>query len=247
MLKYSFLTIYELVLYKYKYLMNKVEHTMTKTETRINNLTRKALASEWMPDENHYEPGYLSSRGEDLLINVCLAHKYTCKEFDRLLHTTQIDGRLGYCLVLEYFIRSLDDNSALTNNPKAALVAWLGEVIHMPLNSAFKGKFRVTSCNEGTLDGSQFDYISIVRKVTCPMCGQTWLRTFKYTSGMENADMYPYDTEPYEEQRYLDECCSQKCYDVAQYNTYFYNPDTYKLSDEAAKENTLVDSEDLPF
>ena len=224
---------------------------MTKTETRINNLTRKACASKWMPDENHYEPGYLSDKEEDLLINVCLAHKYTCKEFDRLLHTTQIDGRQGYCLVLEYFIRSLDDNSALTNNPKAALVAWLGEVIHMPLNSAFKGKFRVISCNEGTLDGSQFDYISIVRKITCPMCGQTWLRTFKYTSGMENADMYPYDTEPYAEMRYINRHCPN-CREAATQNTYFYADKTYVPNDlvyySIVNEQTEdINSDDLPF
>ena len=94
---------------------------------------------------------------------------------------------------------------------------------------------------------NSLDWMYLVVRRTCPICGEQWLESFVYISAAENCDMYPYDSEPYEEARYLDECCSQKCYDVAQYNTYFYNPDTYKLSDEAAKENTLVNSEDLPF
>ena len=96
--------------------------------------------------------------------------------------------------------------------------------------TTMNGKYRAISCNEGTLDGSQFDYISIVRKVTCPMCGQTWLRTFKYTSGMENADMYPYDSEPYDELRYINEHCSN-CREAARQNTFFYADKAYAPND----------------
>lgn len=94
--------------------------------------------------------------------------------------------------------------------------------------TTMNGSYRVIACNDGTLDGSQFDYITIVRKVTCPMCGQTWLRTFKYTSGMENADMYPYDTEPYDELRYINEHCPN-CREAARQNTYFFADKTYTL------------------
>ena len=61
------------------------------------------------------------------------------------------------------------------------------------------------------------------------MCGQSWFRTFKYTSGMENADMYPYDTEPYDELRYVEEHCPN-CREAARQNTYFFADKTYTLS-----------------
>ena len=95
--------------------------------------------------------------------------------------------------------------------------------------NTIKGTFRVTACNAGTLDGSGYDHITIARVMTCPMCGQTWIRTFKYTSGMENADMYPYDTEPYDELRYIEEHCPN-CREAARQNTYFFADKTYELS-----------------
>ena len=95
--------------------------------------------------------------------------------------------------------------------------------------TTMNGKYRVISCNAGTLDGSGYDHITIARAMTCPMCGQTWLRTFKYTSGVENADMYPYDTEPYEELRYIEQHCPN-CREAARQNTYFFADKTYTLS-----------------
>ena len=111
--------------------------------------------------------------------------------------------------------------------------------------TTMNGKYRVISCNDGSLDGSGYDHITIARAMTCPMCGQSWFRTFKYTSGMENADMYPYDTEPYDELRYVEEHCPN-CREAARQNTYFFAdktytvvaPTTYTLHVEAAN-NTI--------
>ena len=97
------------------------------------------------------------------------------------------------------------------------------------INNTTKGTFKVTACNAGALDGSGYDHITIVYRCTCPMCGQTWLRTFKYTSGMENADMYPYDTEPYDELRYIEQHCPN-CREAARQNTYYFADKTYVLS-----------------
>ena len=91
-------------------------------------------------------------------------------------------------------------------------------------NSTIKGTFKVIACNAGTLDGSGLDYITIVQQCTCPQCGCVWLRTFKYTSAMENADMYPYDSEPYEELRAI-ECYCSDCIDAAMRDTYTYEPE----------------------
>ena len=87
--------------------------------------------------------------------------------------------------------------------------------------TTMNGKYTVISCNDGSLDGSGYDYITIARATICPRCGQTWLRTFKYTSGMENADMYPYASAPYEELRYINEHCPN-CREAATQNTFFY-------------------------
>ena len=86
--------------------------------------------------------------------------------------------------------------------------------------NTIKGTFRVTSCNAGALDGSGLDYITIVQQCTCPQCGRVWLRAFKYTSAMENADMSPYDSEPYEELRAI-ECYCPVCIDNAMHNFSF--------------------------
>lgn len=117
--------------------------------------------------------------------------------------------------------------------------------------TTMNGKYRVISCNDGTLDGSGYDHITIARAMTCPRCGQTWLRTFKYTSGMENADMYPYDTEPYEELRYINEHCPN-CREAARQNTYFYADKEHVPNDlvhySIVNEQTEdINSEDLPF
>lgn len=87
-------------------------------------------------------------------------------------------------------------------------------------NSTIKGTFKVIACNEGILDGSGLDYITIVQQCTCPQCGHVWLRTFKYTSAMENADMYPYDPEIYEEVRAI-ECYCSDCIGNAMHNFSF--------------------------
>ena len=100
------------------------------------------------------------------------------------------------------------------------------------INTTMNGKYRVISCNAGTLDGSGYDYITIVQPCTCPRCGQTWLRTFKYTSGMENADMYPYDTEPYDELRYIEQHCPN-CREAAIQNTYYFADKTDTLLSSA--------------
>ena len=97
------------------------------------------------------------------------------------------------------------------------------------INTTIRGTFTVKACNAGTLDGSGYDHITIVRPCTCPACGKAWLRTFIYTSAAENADMYPYDTEPYAERRYIEQHCPN-CREAARQNTYFFADKTYTLS-----------------
>ena len=62
-------------------------------------------------------------------------------------------------------------------------------------NSTIKGTAKVIACKAGTLDGYGYDYITIVKPCICPACGRVWLRTFIYTSALEDTDMYTYDTE----------------------------------------------------
>ena len=71
------------------------------------------------------------------------------------------------------------------------------------INTTIRGKYRVISCRAGTLDGSGYDYITIVQPCTCPVCDKVWLKTFIYTSALEDTDVYSYDTE----QDYIEQHC----------------------------------------
>ena len=100
------------------------------------------------------------------------------------------------------------------------------------INTTIRGTFTVKACNAGTLDGSGYDYITIVKPCTCPACGKVWIRTFVYTSSAENADMYPYCTEPYAELRYIEEHCPN-CRNKAKRDSYYFADKTDTLSESA--------------
>ena len=91
--------------------------------------------------------------------------------------------------------------------------------------TTMNGKYRVISCNAGTLDGLGYDYITIVKPVICPVCDKVWLKTFIYTSELEDTDMYSYDTE----QCYIEQHCPN-CRGAAIQNTYFFADKIYELS-----------------
>lgn len=93
------------------------------------------------------------------------------------------------------------------------------------INTTIRGKYRVISCNAGTLDGLGYDYITIVKPVICPVCDKVWLKTFIYTSELEDADMYSYDTE----QCYIEQHCPN-CREAAIQNTYCFADKLYELS-----------------
>ena len=95
------------------------------------------------------------------------------------------------------------------------------------INTTIRGTFTVKACNAGTLDGYGDDYITIVKPCTCPACGKVWLRTFIYTSALEDADMYSYDTES----SYIEQHCPN-CREAAIQNTYYFadKTDTFLAS-----------------
>ena len=95
------------------------------------------------------------------------------------------------------------------------------------INTTIRGTFTVKACNAGTLDGSGYDYITIVQPCTCPACGKVWLRTFIYTSALEDADMYSYDTEP----SYIEQHCPN-CRNKAKRDSYYFadKTDTFLAS-----------------
>ena len=85
------------------------------------------------------------------------------------------------------------------------------------INTTIRGTFTVKACKAGTLDGYGYDYITIVQPCTCPACGRVWLRTFVYTSELEDTDMYAYDTEFC----YIEQHCPN-CRNKAKRDSYYY-------------------------
>ena len=58
------------------------------------------------------------------------------------------------------------------------------------INTTIRGTFTVKACNAGTLDGSGYDHITIVRPCTDPACGKvldTFLASATYTLHAETA------------------------------------------------------------
>ena len=81
---------------------------MDKTKTTINECICNMCKPQFMPDENHWEPGCITDDEANFIIDACSACGYTVDEFMAVIKSTDLEPSYKKCMVFDYVTKIME-------------------------------------------------------------------------------------------------------------------------------------------